>query len=164
MGTCTSTVTGSCSGECYGNCDASWTAECNGEANVMANVECKAACDASASAKATCDPPTVTIVAMHVSDSAKDAKLQALINTLKTNYPKLLRVQQRVQFSLAPAATSFAVAVQGASTSLASVGVQAGACMVAAVDAVVDASTRINASVSVTVSVSASVSASGTGG
>jgi hypothetical protein len=95
MGTCTSTVTGSCSGECYGNCDATWTAECNGEANVMANVECKAACDARASAKATCDPPTVTIVAMHVSDSTKDAKLQALINTLKTNYPKLLRVQQR---------------------------------------------------------------------
>lgn len=164
MGTCTSTVTGSCSGECYGMCDASWMAECNGDANVMANAECKAACDARANAKATCDPPAVTIVGVHVSDAAKDAKIQALVNTLKVNYPKLLRVQERVQFAIAPAATSFVTSIRAASTSLASVGIQASACLVAAVDAVVDASTRINASMTISVMVSASVSASGTGG
>lgn len=163
-GTCTATATGSCTGECYGMCSATWTAECNGDANVTANAECKASCDARANATATCDPPTVTIVAVAVVDPAKTARITALVASLRTHYPKILRAQSRVQFALAPAAASFVIAVRAASTSLASVGVQAGACLGIAVDSVVSSAARVNASVSVSVEVSASVTASGSGG
>ena len=74
-GTCEADVTGSCTGECYGTCDATWMAECNGEADIMANAECKAACETRANAHATCDPPTVTIVAVAVTDTAKNARI-----------------------------------------------------------------------------------------
>lgn len=163
-GTCESTVTGSCTGECYGTCDASWTAECNGEANVMADAECKAACDARANAKATCDPPMVTIVGVSLPDAAASARVAALVATLTVNYPKILRVQSRVQYSIAPAVAGFGASVRAAGTSLASAGVQATACLAVAADAVLDAATRVDASVSVSVEVSASVTASGSGG
>lgn len=159
-GTCESTVTGSCTGECYGECDATWTAECNGEADIMANAECKAACETRANANAECDPPVVTIVAVGLTDAAKNARVIALVATLKLNYPKILRAQQRAQLALSSTA-SFVTAMQGAATSLKTVGVQAGACMAVAVDAVVGAAATVNASVSVSVEVSASVSASG---
>ena len=156
-----SSVTGSCTGECYGSCDATWTAECNGEADVMANAECKAACDAQANASATCDPPTVTIKPVALTDAAKNARVTALVTTLSVNYPKILRAQSRVQYAIAPGIVAFTASLRAASTSLASVGVQASACMASAIEAVVEASAAVNASVSVSVEVSASVSASG---
>ena len=159
-GTCESTVTGSCTGECYGECDATWMAECNGEANIMANAECKAACETRANAHATCDPPIVTIVAVGLTDAAKNARVLALVASLKINYPKILRAQARATFALSSAA-DFATAMRSAATALKTVGVQAGACMAVAVDAVVGAAATVNASVSVSVEVSASVSASG---
>jgi hypothetical protein len=139
-----------------------WTAECNGEADVMANAECKAACDAQANASATCDPPTVTITPVGLTDTAKNARMTALVASLTVNYPKILRAQSRVQFAIAPGIAAFLTSLRAASTSLASVGVQASSCMAAAVEAVVDASASVNASVSVSVEVSASVSATGT--
>jgi hypothetical protein len=163
-GSCESDVTGSCTGECYGSCDATWMAECNGEADIMANAECKAACETRANANAECDPPTVTIVGVVVADTAKKARIDALVATLKTNYPKILAAQAKAQYSLVPATASFGTSLRAASTSLASVGVQAAACMGVAVDSVVEATSQVNASVSVSVMVSASVSASGSGG
>jgi hypothetical protein len=160
-GTCTASVTGSCTGQCSGSCDATWDAECSGEANVTANAECKAACDTRANARATCDPPTVTIVGVALADAQAAARVNALVQTLRTNYPRLLRAQSRVQLAIAPSLPGFVSALQAATTSLRSVGVQATACMAVAVDAVVGSVAQINASVSVTVEVSASVSASG---
>ncbi len=160
-GTCTSTVTGSCTGECSGMCNATWDAECTGEADVMANADCKAACDTSANAKATCDPPVVTIVAVALTNPTASARVAALVATLRTNYPKLLRAQQRVQLTIAPSLPGFATALQAASTSLRDVGVQGTACLVSAVQAVTGAASEINASVSISIEVSASVSASG---
>jgi hypothetical protein len=142
-------------------CSAQWMAECNGDADVTANAECKAACDARANAKATCDPPTVTIVGVAVADTAKQMKIDKLVATLKTNYPKIIRAQQRVQFALVPSGTALVAAVKAGATSLKAVGVQATACMAVAIDAVVDAAASVDASVSVSVMVSASVSASG---
>lgn len=163
-GTCTANATGSCTGECYGNCSAQWMAECNGNANVTANAECKASCDARANAKAVCDPPVVTIVlSVTAPDSTKAARLDKLVATLKTNYPKLLRAQQRVTFALVPSATAFVAASKSAAVSLKAAGVQATACMAVALDAVLDAAAAVDASVSVSVMVSASVSASGMG-
>lgn len=141
-----------------------WEAECNGEANVMADADCKAACNAQANAHATCDPPTVTIVGVAVADAQKAARIDALVETLRTNYPKLLSAQARVQYSIAPSVPAFVTALKAASTSLRDAGVQATACMAVAVDAMVGAAASIDASVSVTVEVSASVSASGSGG
>jgi hypothetical protein len=135
-------------------------AECNGEADIMANAECKAACETRANAHADCDPPVVTIVAVGLADATKNGRVIDLVATLGVNYPKILRAQSRAQYALASAA-SFVTAMKGAATSLASVGVQAGACMAVAVDAVVGAAATVNASVSVSVEVSASVSASG---
>jgi hypothetical protein len=135
-------------------------AECNGEADIMANAECKAACETRANAHAECEPPVVTIVAVPLSDSAKNARVVALVATLKLNYPKLLRAQARAQYALGSAA-EFVTAMRSAATALETVGVQAGACMAVAVDTVVDAAASVNASVSVSVEVSASVSASG---
>lgn len=163
-GSCVSNVTGSCSGECYGMCSAMWDAECNGDANVTANAECKAACDARANAKATCEPPVVTIVGVELADAQKSARVEALVTTLRANYPKILRAQARVQYAIAPSAAGFVTALRAASTSLASVGVQASACMASAVEAVVDAAATIDASVTISVEVSASVTATGTGG
>jgi hypothetical protein len=136
-------------------------AECNGDANIMANAECKAACETRADAHATCDPPVVTIVAVAPVNAADQAKVTALIATLTTNYPKILKAQARLQYGLAPAAVSFVTSIRSASTSLASVGIQAGACMASAVEATVDAAAEVDASVSVSVMVSASVTASG---
>jgi hypothetical protein len=136
-------------------------AECTGEANVMANADCKAACDTSANARAVCDPPMVTIVGVALTDATAAARVNALVLTLRANYPKLLRAQQRVQLTIAPSLPGFATALRAASSSLRDVGVQGTACMAVAVDAVVDATSQINASVSVSVEVSASVSASG---
>lgn len=160
-GTCVADVSGSCTGECYGSCDATWDAECNGDANVTANAECKAACDARANAHASCDPPTVTIVGVAVADPSAAERVNALVETLRTNYPKIVRAQSRVQLAIAPAASSFVTALRAASTSLATAGLQATACMAAALDAAVDAAAGIDASVSVSVMVTASVSASG---
>lgn len=160
-GTCVADVTGSCSGECYGECSATWTAECNGEANVTANADCKAACDAQANANATCDAPTVTIVGVGLTDTAKAARVAALVATLTVNYPKILRVQSRLQFAIVPGIAGFTASLRAASTSLASAGIQATACMTSAIEAVVEASASVNASVSVSVEVSASATASG---
>lgn len=160
-GTCTADVTATCEGECYGECSATWEAECNGEANVEADADCKAACDARANATATCTEPEVTVTGVVVLDPADQARIDALVATLDANYPAIVQAQARIQFSLAPSLDAFVDSVEGAATSLASVGVQAGACMAAAVDAVVEASGRIDASVTVTVEVSASVMASG---
>lgn len=142
-------------------CNATWDAECTGEADVMANADCKAACDTSANAKATCDPPVVTIVAVALTNPTASARVAALVATLRTNYPKLLRAQQRVQLTIAPSLPGFATALQAASTSLRDVGVQGTACLVSAVQAVTGAASEINASVSISIEVSASVSASG---
>lgn len=160
-GTCVADVMGSCSGECYGTCDATWDAECNGEANVMANAECKAACDTRANAQATCEPPTVTVVGVEVSDPQAAARVDALVASLRTNYPRLLHAQSRIQLAIAPSLPAFLTAVRGAATSLRAAGLQATACVGVAVDAVTSAAARVDASVSVTVEVSASVSASG---
>ena len=160
-GSCTSDVTGSCQGECHGSCDVAWEAECNGEADVMADADCKAACDARASATATCTEPTVTIVAVGLTDPGQDARLDELVATLEANYPAILAAQARLQYSIAPAFDSFVGALDGAATSLAAVGVQAVACLGVALDAVTDAAARVDASVSVSVEVSASVTASG---
>ncbi len=160
-GTCVADVMGSCTGECYGSCSATWQAECNGQADVTANADCKAACDTRANARATCDPPTVTIVGVAVTDAQAAARLATLVTTLQANYPKLLRAQQRVQLTIAPSMPAFVTAVRGAATSLRDAGLQATACVAVAVDAVVASAARIDASVSVSVMVSASVSASG---
>lgn len=160
-GTCTSDVTATCEGECTGECSATWEAECNGEANVTANADCEAACDARANATATCTEPEVTITGVGVPDPADQARIDALVTTLGENYPALLQAQARIQYALAPSLDAFVSSVEGAATSLADAGVQAGACMVVAVDVVTEAAGRIDASVSVTVEVSASVSASG---
>lgn len=127
----------------------------------MANADCKAACDTSANARAVCDPPMVTIVGVALTDATAAARVNALVLTLRANYPKLLRAQQRVQLTIAPSLPGFATALRAASSSLRDVGVQGTACMAVAVDAVLDATSQINASVSVSVEVSASVSASG---
>jgi len=128
----------------------------------MASADCKAACDTSANARAACDPPMVMIVGVGLADTAAAARVNALVLTLRANYPALLRAQQRVQLTIAPSLPGFATALRAASSSLRDVGVQGAACMTVAVDAVVDAAAQINASVSVSVEVSASVSASGT--
>jgi hypothetical protein len=80
---------------------------------------------------------------------------------MTTNYPKILRAQARVQYAIAPGIVAFSTSLTAASKSLASVGVQAGACMASAIEAVAEATASVNASVSVSVEVSASVSASG---
>ncbi len=160
-GTCVADVTGSCAGECYGECSATWTAECNGEADVMAQADCKAACDAQANANATCDVPTVTIVGIGLTDTAKAARVTALVATLTVNLPKIIQVQSRLQYAIVPGIAGFTASLRAASTSLASAGVQAAACMKSAIEAVVEASASVNASVSVSVEVSASASASG---
>lgn len=127
----------------------------------MANAECKAACDTSANARAVCDPPTVTVVGVALANTQAAARVNALVLTLRANYPKLLRAQQRVQLTIAPSLPGFATALRAASTSLRDVGVQGAACVASAVSVVTDAAAEINASVSVSIEVSASVSASG---
>ena len=59
----------------------------------MANAECKASCDTSANCRAVCDPPTVTIVAVALTNAQAAARVNALVLTLRANYPKLLRAQ-----------------------------------------------------------------------
>ena len=136
-------------------CSAQWMAECNGNANVTANAECKASCDAHANAKATCDPPVVTIVGVVVADSTKAANIAKLVATLKTNYPKIIRAQQRVQLTLAPSAAAFVTASKAAALTLKTAGVQATSCMALALESVVNAAASIDASVSVSVMVTA---------
>jgi hypothetical protein len=110
-----------------------------------------------------CDPPVVTIVVSVTSpDATKAAQITKLVTTLKANYPKIIRAQQRVTFALAPSAAAFVTASKAAAVTLKTAGVQASACLALAVDAVVDAAAAVDASVSVSVMVSASVSASGT--
>lgn len=127
----------------------------------MANAECKAACDTSANCKAMCDPPVVTVVAVALTNAQAAARVNALVLTLRANYPRLLRAQQRVQLTIAPSLPGFATALRAASTSLRDVGVQGTACVASAVNVVTGAAAELNASVSVSIEVSASVSASG---
>ncbi|MCA9674740.1 MAG: hypothetical protein KC464_06860, partial [Myxococcales bacterium] len=155
-GSCTADVTGSCTGECSGGCDASWDAQCTGEADVTANADCKAACDAQANATATCTLPDVTIVGVEVGDPTAQARVDALVATLETNFPVLLQAQARIQYALAPSLQGFVSSIGGAATSLADAGLQAAACLGVAADAVSEAAATIDASVSVTVEVSAS--------
>ena len=102
----------------------------------------------------------MTIVGVTPVDPQQAARVDALVASLRTNYPKILRAQSRVQYAIAPSLKSFLTSIRAASTSLRDAGVQAGACMLVAIDAVVDAAARVDASVSVSVEISASVTAS----
>jgi hypothetical protein len=122
-GTCKGTCKGSCSvtapaakcsGSCKGECSASCKAEagasvtCNGECKAdyeplqctggkleggcKVEAKCEGNCNASASAKAEFTPPELRIVAS--ASASGNAKVGAVIDTLKVNLPKLIVVAQ----------------------------------------------------------------------
>lgn len=114
-GTCTmkAGVKATCSGSCKGSCDAKCEAKvkggsvkCDGKCDAKAepisckggtlkascevDAKCDANCNASAQAKAECTPPTVNVaVAGNVN-----AEVNAVVEALKVNLPKILVVFQ----------------------------------------------------------------------
>lgn len=104
---CNGTFEGSCKGECKPptagvkvECDAKCTAEaeplkCEGgsfKGGCSVDAKCDANCDASVSAKAECTPPTLAITFSGSADVNAQAKISAVIDTLKVNLPAIIVV------------------------------------------------------------------------
>ncbi|HEY2410344.1 MAG TPA: hypothetical protein VGI10_30270 [Polyangiaceae bacterium] len=172
----------SCSGSCEGSCDAACTGtamakvtcdgmctgnatplKCTGgtlKANCMMDADCQGSCNASASAKADCTPPSVSVTATAAANLTADGQLnlQAALNSLKLNLPKLLLVVQ----GRAKDFTVGITAAGSASANIAAAGpsklnLSGAACIIPIVDAVADASTNFAKAVSAGGSVATSL-------
>jgi hypothetical protein len=126
-GTCSATAPnakcdGTFDGECKGSCEASpgsAKVECSGKCDVEATplkceggkleggckveAKCDANCDASVNAKASCDVKPFSIKAK----GSADAKIDAAIETLKVNLPKLLIAVKARGEAMGRVATTF---------------------------------------------------------
>ena len=159
-GTCQGKCSGSCKAQagasvkCDGKCDADFEpVSCTGgklEGGCKVEAKCEGNCNASASAKAECTPPELKIVAN--ASAQGNVKINALIDTLKVNLPKLIVVAQaRGQAFLS---TTGVVAEGGASIAgSGKLDVKGTACLVAAgaaaAAAIKDMTSSVEASVKI---------------
>lgn len=161
QGTCQGTCTASCMGECRGSCSVASSLRCEGQWDVQTNAQCSAACDAQARARASCTPPTVTINASATVSPAAQARFQALLTTLRANYPAFELIKQRSEYLLTQSAPTFLSSVQPALNAAGNVSATAALCGARAVVVAAEAVGKFNASVQVSVQFSASVSVQG---
>jgi hypothetical protein len=126
------------------------------------NVEaqCDAACEARANVTATCTDPMVTIYA-RVGSPGMTARLNALVTSLQTNYPRILTAAARIE-RLTMTVPAFVQSLDGVARAAVNVGVQAVACTAQAVTVSAAAASKFNATVNVSVMFSASITATGT--
>lgn len=172
-GKCSVTAPGvQCTGQCDGQCDASCEAtpgsasvQCDGscsakatpisckggtlKASCQVDAKCSANCKASAQAKAECTPGQLTI------DGSGTAEVQAVIDTLRLNLPRLLlAIKARGEFVAKTSlelSTSFSGVVDPGK-----LGVEGSACLVSVGAALVQAAGNAGAATSGGLKVTAS--------
>ncbi|MBI5518137.1 MAG: hypothetical protein HY909_30480 [Deltaproteobacteria bacterium] len=161
MGTCTAGCSGTCTGECRGGCSAMGSPiRCEGRADINVEAQCDAACEARANVTATCTDPMVTIYA-RVGSPGMTARLNTLVTSLQTNYPRILTAAARIE-RLTMTVPAFVQSLDGVARAAVNVGVQAVACTAQAVAVSAAAASKFNATVNVSVMFSASITATGT--
>ena len=173
-GTCDGTCTGMCNASCQGSCGATCEGSCEGTCSawvqppqctevqeVTTIQECKTTCDARAHFEAECTEPALAVSYGYAATTAQKAALDRLVVALRNNYARLFRAGYRAAIVVKDAATGYAVALDGATTTAKQVGLGAGACVANAIVLVADAASKIDVSVSVSVSITASVTAMG---
>jgi hypothetical protein len=159
-GTCVADVSGSCTGTCAGSCDVDFVApRCEGQAQVQADAQCQAACEADVSLDAQCTEPSVAIYASAEIDPAAQARLVALVETLRVNYPRFLALTARLAV-VAESGAELVRTFNAAADAAGRLSFAAGTCFAATTARAVDALATVSATVTVTVEVNASVSAS----
>lgn len=158
MGSCRSDVMATCMGTCSGSCDVMFTEpRCEGgEWSVMADAECQAACEADASFAVECTEPSLVVTFTGVATMPTD--LQALVDTLETNLPRLIAVIEKAQI-IVGATVDIAARLPAATDAATSAGVEAVSCHAQAIDAQVQAASQVNVSVMASVSVTAEAGA-----
>jgi hypothetical protein len=172
-GNCVGKCTGSCTGSCGGTCDvvapkATCMGTCHGSCTVdfqapkcegtftppecNLDADCQASCNASINAQADCTPPAVEFAVN--GDMAAVQNLQAVIDVLTTELPKL--VLNAVDRGEAAVANVTALVDASGSLEAAFTSGKAFACAAAAVEAAASASVNVSVSVEVSASVSGS--------
>lgn len=166
---CEGNFEGSCKGSCTppsANVKVECDAKCDVEAEPLkceggsfkggckVEAKCDANCDASVSAKAECTPPTLDIRLSAAVDVAAQARISAVIDTLKVNLPRILVVLK----ARGQAFVDLVGTVSGSASASVSgdLGVKGTACLIPIGEALVDAA----GSIPVTLQASAKVTGS----
>lgn len=156
-GTCTAMVLGVCGGTCEGSCSAEFVEpSCTGDTNASADADCRVACSAELRVDAQCDPPALTVSANGI---ASDSRAALLVNTLELHWGDFLAIAAKLQ-GVASSGRALADSTVALSGSVGDLGVQAGACLTVAGQAVASALADVQVSVSVTVELQGAVSSS----
>lgn len=159
-GSCTATP-GSAKVECSGKCSAeAEPLKCSGgelKGGCKVEAKCDANCDASVSAKAECQPPSLDIRLEGNAnlDVNAQAKVGAVINTLKVNLPNILVVFK----ARGQAIVKLAGNVAGSADAVFSPGdlsVKGAACLIPIIGAIKGAAETLPATLEASASVSAS--------
>lgn len=152
-------VEGYCAGECVGACDVEMQEpRCEGEAYVDADAQCQAACDARLDARAECTEPSLSMSYEVAIDPAAQARFDALIATLQTNYPRFLALQARLE-NVVASGGEMIVAFEGAADAAGNLGYMATACFADSTILAMQSMATIEVTMTVSVEVSASATA-----
>ena len=171
-GTCSAGCTGSCEGQCVVRAQASCSGECRGGCSVTmteprctgsitpprVEADCQASCDARMNAEAECTPGSVEVTVTGAVSSNIEERVNHLKAALKMGLGNVLAVKLKLE-RLAASASAMGRTAGDLPGAVASLGLQAAACVSSAATAL----PRATASISVSVEVSASVSGSAGG-
>ncbi len=162
-GTCVAEVSGACSGECHGGCDV-WFEPPRCEVYARppeVDADCHASCQASVSASLSCTRPSLTVDYGAIGgDAAAQARFEALVTALRTNYPVVLTATIEAGGAIVDLVGSFFDALDSFGDMIGSM-VDAVACVVKAMTISVQVSATFQASANACGGMTASVAVEG---